>query len=396
MDARTIRRPAARLAAFLAAVWLSACTVVDGPTAGFGGDSGPRIDPSAPVPVALLVPAGSSIGGDAQIARDLENAARLAISDLQGADIDLRVYNTAASPGQAAQVAQQAVADGAQIILGPLRADAAAAASSAVVAQNVNVLAFTNTTSVAGGNLFILGPTFENTARRLVRFGNSQGIDRYLVVYGNDPQGTTGRDAIAREAQRNGATVLGMESYPMTSQQAIMEAAPRIAAAAEQSGAEAVFLTGGVNADLPIIASALPEAGLDTSSTPYFGLTRWDALSQAISLPGLQGGYFARPNQAAMQSFESRFAARYGDAPHPLAGLAYDGIAAIGALVAQGNSDALTASSLTQSAGFTGTSGIFRLRPDGTNERALAVARIQNNQVTVVDPAPNSFGRAGF
>ena len=38
----------------------------------------------------------------------------------------------------------------------------------------------------------------------------------------------------------------------------------------------------------------------------------------------------------------------------------------------------------------------FRLRRDGTNERALAVATIRNNQVVVLDPAPRSFGGFGF
>ena len=46
-------------------------------------------------------------------------------------------------------------------------------------------------------------------------------------------------------------------------------------------------------------------------------------------------------------------------------GLAYDGIAAIGALVKQGKSDALTSAALTQGAGFQGTGGVFRLLPNG-------------------------------
>ena len=40
--------------------------------------------------------------------------------------------------------------------------------------------------------------------------------------------------------------------------------------------------------------------------------------------------------------------------------------------------------------------GIFRLREDGTNERGLAVAQIQNGQVVVIDAAPRSFGGAGL
>jgi hypothetical protein len=94
--------------------------------------------------------------------------------------------------------------------------------------------------------------------------------------------------------------------------------------------------------------------------------------------------------------FEGRYAAAYGEAPHPLAGLAYDGIAAIGALVARGDANALSRANLTQGQGFQGTAGIFRLLPDGTNERGLAVAEVRNNQVVVLDPAPRSFGGAGF
>ena len=61
-----------------------------------------------------------------------------------------------------------------------------------------------------------------------------------------------------------------------------------------------------------------------------------------------------------------------------------------------GQSNALSGAALTQAAGFQGTGGIFRLRPDGTNERGLAVATIRNRQVVVIDPAPRAFGGAGL
>ncbi len=79
----------------------------------------------------------------------------------------------------------------------------------------------------------------------------------------------------------------------------------------------------------------------------------------------------------------------------PLAGLAYDGIAAIGALVARGDANALSRNALTQPQGFQGTTGIFRLLADGTNERGLAVAEIRAGQVVILDPAPRAFGGAG-
>jgi hypothetical protein len=50
---------------------------------------------------------------------------------------------------------------------------------------------------------------------------------------------------------------------------------------------------------------------------------------------------------------------------------------------------------LTQGAGYVGVNGIFRLLPDGTNERGLAVAQVQNSQMVIVSPAPRAFGGAG-
>lgn len=386
----TLRKAAAQVAALAGFVALAACEPVN--LSAPGGNAGPEIDTSGPVRVALLVPGGSAQQGDNAIAEDLENAARLAIEDLSGrADIDLAVYNTAADPDRAAAVADQAAAEGAKVILGPLLYENAARASVAVKDDGLNVLAFTNNTDVAGGNLFILGSTFENTANRLVRFGNSQGMDRYLVVYGDNAGGRAGRDAVASAVRGNGGTLLGAQTYSMT-QQAITAAAPQIASVARQNDADAVFTTAAVNSDLPILASTVPEAGLDTSETPFMGLTRWDAAPQALSLTGLQGGYFAKPAQGPTQNFERRYSSAYGEQPHPLAGLAYDGIAAIGALIAEGDRNALSARSLTQSSGFRGTGGAFRLLPDGTNERALDVATVRNNQVVIVDPAPSSFG----
>jgi len=71
-------------------------------------------------------------------------------------------------------------------------------------------------------------------------------------------------------------------------------------------------------------------------------------------------------------------------------------MAAIGALIKRGGADALTAAGLTQGAGFKGVNGIFRFRGDGTNERGLAVAQVQNGTVVIIDAAPGSFGGAGF
>ncbi len=386
-----IRKSAAPLIAVLSMIWLAACDPVT--LSGPGG--GPSINPSAPVPVALLVPRGSEQQGDDLLAQSLENAARLAVADLDGVDVDLRVYSTAGNAAQAQGAAQQAVADGARIILGPVYAEAANAVGNAVAGRGVNVLTFSNNTTIAGGNVFVLGPTFENTANRLVGFARRQGKSRILVVHSENLSGQLGRRAIQNAIAANGVTMAGTVGYSF-SQQGVINAVPRIKDAARSGQADTIFLTSDTAGALPLFAQMLPETGLGPDAAQFVGLTRWDIPPQTLELPGVQGGWFAQPDPGRTQSFAARYSAANGQAPHPIAGLAYDGIAAIGALVKSGRSDALGVTALTQGAGFQGATGIFRLRADGTNERGLAVAQIRDKQVVVIDPAPRAFGGAGL
>ncbi|MDR0810276.1 MAG: penicillin-binding protein activator [Gemmobacter sp.] len=382
--------PVLRAAALVGATLLGACV----PAAGPGG--GPRIDPGAPVQVALLVPSGSGQAQDEVLARNLQNAARLAISDLGNVKVDLRVYPTAGQPAQAQAQAIKAVDEGAKIILGPVYAQEANAAGVAVAGRGVSVLSFSNNADIAGGNVFVLGPTFQNTADRLGRFAVRNGKSKVLIVHDRSLPGEVGKAAIERGISAAGGQVVGVQSYEF-SQNGIVSAAPAIVSTVRSSGAQAVFLTADTAGALPLVTQLLRDNGVVPPSTAFLGLTRWDIPSATLSLPGVQGGWFALPDPGLHNQFQSRYQAAYGQPPLPIAGLAYDGIAALGALVSRGGgNNALSRAALTQGSGFVGVSGIFRLRSDGTNERGLAVATIQNNQLTILEPAPRSFSGAGY
>jgi hypothetical protein len=73
--------------------------------------------------------------------------------------------------------------------------------------------------------------------------------------------------------------------------------------------------------------------------------------------------------------------------------LGYDGIAAVGALVGAGQR--VTPQTLTQERGFAGASGAFRFLSNGSNQRALFIATIENQALRIIDQAPARFGPAG-
>ena len=382
-------------AALTSLALLSACETATPTGQNTGGYNG------TPVAVALLVPSGSGEASDDLIATGLENATRMAIADLGDVQIDLRIYATAANPDTAAAMASKAVDDGAKIILGPFYGAEASKAGAAVAGRGVAVMSFSNNPAIAGANVFILGQTFDSTANRLASFAVTKGLTRIMVVSDQTAAGEVGKAAIQSAVVSAGGSVAAVGSYQF-SQNGIVQAVSDIAASANSSTAQAVFMTADTGGALPLLTQLLMENGVDPATTQYIGLTRWDIPLANLTQPGVQGGWFALPDPGLAQQFLGRYQSAYGAAPHATAGLAYDGMAAIGALVKQSGLGALSAGGLTQGAGFVGVNGIFRFLPSGMNERGLAVAQIVNQQVSVIDPAPRSFtgsptaGRAGF
>jgi ABC-type branched-subunit amino acid transport system substrate-binding protein len=200
--------------------------------------------------------------------------------------------------------------------------------------------------------------------------------------------GQIARSSVTKAAAGTNVSVVGTGSFEF-SQEGIVGAVPGIAATVKNSGANALMLTSDSTGALPLLAQRLPEQGVSPSVVKYMGLTRWDIPNQTLTLPGVQGGWFALPDPTLSARFSGRYQSAYGAAPHPLAGLAYDGIAAVGALVAK-NRD-MSRENLTNPSGFVGVNGVFRLLRDGTSQRALAIAQAVSGTVRIIDSAPKSF-----
>jgi hypothetical protein len=384
--------------AILAALLAAGAAALSGCATRVAGTDGIAVDPGQPVRVALLVPYGSGDPGRDAIARSLENAARLAVADLRDATIDLAVYPSAGTTAGGAGAAQQAVAEGAKIIVGPLFSTETAGAQSPAGSAGLTVLSLSNNPSVAGGNVYILGTSFENTAGRLVAFGQSRGMRSFGVVYPAGLEGETARDAVVSVVNARGATLAASQPYNL-SVEGIQAAAGPAAAALLAGGAQGVILTDGPTGGLGFISEALRNNGLSPAQAQFLGMQRWDASAEALALPSLQGGVFAAPDPSLVAAFEGRYRTAYGEAPHELAGLAFDGIHAVGAMIAEararGGSPFSTAR-LTAPAGFAGAYGPFRLLPDGRAQRNLAIVEVRDGSAVVIERAARSFDAVGF
>ncbi|HEU0221846.1 MAG TPA: penicillin-binding protein activator [Paracoccaceae bacterium] len=382
---------------------LAACTVAPAPDSRLPDRprflrpaEGPErpVDLSRPVTVALLLPLGSADLERNRLGTSFLNAAKLAQADLEGASLDLRVYETAGEAERARAAAARALAEGAAIIVGPLFGQEAQAVGPAAAEGGVNVLTFSTTPAVAGGNVFLLGQTADTEADRLIAYVRAQGLGSVAVFHPQSPSGQAAAQAVSAAAARRGLPLRTVMDYPR-SFQGIQDRARDYAAVHAADGL--VLPEGGQG--LVSLAAFLSYYDVSPARTRFMGLGQWNS-PITLREPALRGGWFVAPDPDLFAAFAARYRAAYGMEPTPIASLAYDGVAAVGALVAEARAEGdeypFAIDRLTDPSGFVGVNGIFRFRRDGMIDRALAVMEVTPDGFRVLDPAPRSFPAAGI
>jgi ABC-type branched-subunit amino acid transport system substrate-binding protein len=141
---------------------------------------------------------------------------------------------------------------------------------------------------------------------------------------------------------------------------------------------------------MPEVAKALTANRLDSRNVQILGTGLWND-ARVLSLPALQGAWFATPENAGFSAFAQRYRAKFNADPTRVATLAYDSVSLAAALARTQGPRRYSEEVLTSPTGFNGADGVFRFKPDGSNERGLAVVQINNGTTTVISPAPRTL-----
>ena len=126
------------------------------------------------VKVGLILPL-SAPGNAGLVAQSMKNSAELAIAEFNSPNIQLLVKDDGGTSLGAQQAAQQALDEGAEIILGPLFAQSVQAVGGVARARNVPVIAFSTDTSVATRGVNLLSFLPESDVNRIVNFAFTNG-----------------------------------------------------------------------------------------------------------------------------------------------------------------------------------------------------------------------------
>ena len=391
---------AARSLAGVAMMALAGCT-----STGLGLSSGPGASPdigAAPVPdvqaqplsgptvgeaigtgpvrVGLILPLTQN-GQPSAIGVSLRNAAQLAVEESGANDITMMIVDDRGTPDGAAQAGQSVIGAGAELVLGPLLAADVREVGRVAKAANRPVIAFSTDEGVAQPGVYLLSFLIESYADKAAEFAVSKGKKNFAVLAPQSDYANIAVGEFQQAAQKLGARVVAVERYPAGQPQAGVQEL-----ASAPGGYDAVFIPEQAEG-MPALAAALQTSGIKTQ---ILGTGVWSD-PRVLRLPALQGAWFAAPDNAGYNAFAQRYKARFNADPLRLASLSYDAASLVAALARTQGAQRFSANVLTNPSGFNGVDGVFRFRPEGPNERGLAVMQISGGMATVVAPASPRF-----
>lgn len=346
------------------------------------------------ITVGLLLPLSGS--GNA-LATDMLNAAQLALHDqylelgraVPRARVVLLPKDTASSPQVAAAMAEEAIREGAQILIGPLFSSEVSAAGPIAKANRVPMLTLSNNRAVADEGIYVFGYLPELQVVRAMKYALLQQLVTVGAIVPNDAYGLTVSRMLESIVERRGGTLVANEMYGRTLIN-IQAAVTRLGAKYKANPFDALFIAEGGD-DLAGILQSLQQYQIPLSRMQLIGTGLWDD-PNITRIPELQGAWFASGSPIPHMRFERRFEAVYGSKPKRLSGIAYDAVALAIGLALDNPYDAYNTARLTAPEGYIGpATGLYRIMRNGLTERALAVLRIENGEAVLMDAAPSEF-----
>jgi branched-chain amino acid transport system substrate-binding protein len=383
-----------RLAVIATAGLLSACStlVPRGPSEAPPPRAAERPRPQADIPgveagiprdtarhrIALLVPL---TGSNAGVGQSIANATQMAVLDTNSDQLRITTYDTGAGAGSAAS---RAIADGAQLILGPLLAEDVRAVAPQARAAGVPLLSFSNDTGVAGNGAYLMGYAPAQSIERVVSYARGRGVTSFAGLVPNGLYGERASTAFLRAVEGAGGQVVSLQTYARGA------AAPAVSRLNAKAPYGAVLVADGA----PAAAAAAPLVRRGSPGVHLLGTELWNSDTGIGARAALNGAWFASVSDNLYRQFAAKYRARFGAGPYRLSSLGYDAVLLTVRIARDWPINRpFPETRLRDADGFSGIDGAFRFGRDGVAERALEVQELRGGATVVVSPAPTGFGR---
>ncbi|WP_417578976.1 penicillin-binding protein activator [Pelagibacterium sp.] len=354
---------------------------------------------TGPVRVAMILPLGGPSGA---VGRAMVNGAKLAMDEATrngGQNIHLVIKDSGSSAQTARIATQQALSEGAQLILGPLTADAVGLAGAIAKSYDIPLIGFSSTASIATDGVYLLSVLPEAEIMRALSYARAQRRTTIAAIIPDTPLGNAQADALRLAAGEAGMAITGIEMFADEAQ--ARAAVERLAPAMRTNLVDTLYIPDSATA--ASFGILLDAARLPRERVLIIGSADWDGDNAILNQPYLAGAVYPAIDPSGLASLTSVYRSRFGTAPHQLTTLAYSAVQ----LANTGSLSRATppyGTGLHSPVGFQGQDGPFRLHFDGRGEYGLVMRQIGQGGATTIEAArlvglplssPGSSARGG-
>ena len=339
---------------------------------------------NGPNRIALLLPLTAS-GGAGIAAKQIANAARMALAEFGANSLQLVIKDTRGQSSAASLAASEARTEGATLVLGPLFSANVNSASAVTQPSGLPMIAFSSDQARARAGVYLLSFAPQADIERTLTYGLSNGADKIVAILPSTNYGSLVEREMRRIVSRGNGEVVSVARYGPSANE-IVSAANSIAL--QMADANAIYIPSG--SEVPgLVLNSLKRAGVNLEGKQVMGSGQWKGLD--VKSPVFEGAFHAGNNERNFATFASRYKSKYGSDPLATAALGYDAVSLAAELVRRNPQQPFTRDAIQSRAGFNGASGLFRFQSTGKLERGLAIYRVSGGNAAIASPAPSRF-----
>lgn len=292
-----------------------------------------------PFKIGLLLPLS---GPQAALGQELQNAAMMAVFANLPYPVALLPRDTGGTAAGAANAYATALADGAEIILGPVFSLELQGLRGRPRAE-VPIWSFSNDWQQAGGGIFLLGQTPQAEIPQSLRQIEKNGARLLHILAADTAYGQAAIAAVREFSAQHALKILNVFTYAPQNPAALREAVEKLRRALPQSSPAAQSYQAVLVVESPARLAALDAAlvGDWPQHVVWLGLGNWP--DEANNYPQLAKTLVPKYDPARRQVFLRQYQDYFQNPPGPLAMIAYQAVQAISqsAQAGQGNIHAM-------------------------------------------------------
>ena len=340
-----------------------------------------------PVQVALLLPLTGD-PGLAPVGQSLANASRQAIAFIEAnpniaENITISLRDTGSTVAGATAAASAAIAEGAKLILGPLKADAVTAVGAVARSGGVPVIGFSNNPTAASPGVYLLSVLPDMEMKRSLNWVKQQGRRGIAGVFPATDYGQAQQTAFRQQAIIAGFAPSAVYTFSSVeeAQQIVNQALPQI----RTGMIDTLYLPD--RATAPSFGVLLAQAGIAPDAVQIVGSADWEGDPTIAGAAQLAGAIYPAVDPSGMAAISADYQRQFASQPHALATIAYTATILANVNTLSMATPPYNPVLMTSAQGFNGRDGVFRFLGNGRAEYALVIKKIAPGGAQIVEGA---------